>query len=113
MGKSPEGTAEDFNRPSGTRHVFRSYPALKRWAIVGCPSGTNFSLNIRKALDAEETQLTERAEHNAFVLHPSEDFGVPGMVAPNGREHDIHAHRCSPSLKPASQTEIPRTDWFC
>jgi hypothetical protein len=41
---SPEGTAEPkkphFSRPSGTYFFTRPHPALKRWAILGCPSGT-------------------------------------------------------------------------
>src|SRR5947208_3133208 len=42
---SPEGTAEewcvrfDLSRP-GTRDLLASNPALKRWAILACPSGT-------------------------------------------------------------------------
>ncbi len=50
MALSPGGTAEVFCRPSGTRFPSRLNPALKRWAIVGCPSGTNCCSIIRKAL---------------------------------------------------------------
>ncbi len=39
-----------FFRPSGTGLCWHRNPALERWAIVGCPSGTNFCLNSRKAL---------------------------------------------------------------
>ena len=52
---SPGGTTETrrrppvFCRPSGTRFRRCRNPALKRWAIVGCPSGTT-ALNSRKAL---------------------------------------------------------------
>src|SRR2546425_1209268 len=45
---SPEGTAEtdSLGRPSGTYSSQTSYPALKRRAIVVCPSGTeSASLN--------------------------------------------------------------------
>src|SRR5712672_2904095 len=43
---SPEGTAEgwgaglDLSRPFGTRDIFASKPALKRWAILACSFGT-------------------------------------------------------------------------
>src|SRR5213592_429745 len=43
---SPEGTAEgwgvglDLSRPFGTRGLWASNPALKRWAILSCPFGT-------------------------------------------------------------------------
>jgi hypothetical protein len=42
IASSPEGTAESaiVGRPFGTYTSGRSYPALKRWAILGCPSGT-------------------------------------------------------------------------
>ena len=50
IARSPGGTIEVFYRPSGTRLPFGLNPALKRWAIVGCPSGTNGCPNIRKAL---------------------------------------------------------------
>src|SRR5437870_403160 len=40
---SPEGTAEtvqSFSRPCGTCRFTHPYPAFKRWAIIGSPSGT-------------------------------------------------------------------------
>src|ERR1035441_4935967 len=39
---SPEGTAENHcpSRPFGTYPAGRAHPALKRWAILVCPSGT-------------------------------------------------------------------------
>ena len=39
---SPEGTVEDhrLSRPFGTNPCDRAHPALKRWAILICPSGT-------------------------------------------------------------------------
>src|SRR6266700_570548 len=43
---NPEGTAEewgvglDLSRPFGTRDLWASNPALKRWVILGCPFGT-------------------------------------------------------------------------
>ena len=41
---SPEGTAElrcSFSRPFGTDSEHSGwFPTLKRWAIIGCPSGT-------------------------------------------------------------------------
>jgi hypothetical protein len=30
---------ENSCRPYGTRSIFPPFPALKRWAIIGCPSG--------------------------------------------------------------------------
>ena len=42
--------APSFGRPFGTRIRPTTFPALKRWAIVRCPSGTNFRLSFRKAL---------------------------------------------------------------
>ena len=53
---SPVGTAEAqarnpvFYRPFGACFRFGPNPALKRWAIIGCPSGTSFCPNSRKAL---------------------------------------------------------------
>src|SRR5687767_11657090 len=35
-----------FNRPFGTYRLFASNPALKRWAIVACPFGTDFFENL-------------------------------------------------------------------
>jgi len=43
--------------------------------------------------DAQEAKLAQRTEHDAFALHPSEGFGVPGMVAPDGREQDVHVQQ--------------------
>jgi hypothetical protein len=43
---SPGGTVEtvpgvDINRPCGTQALLRAlYPAINRWAILNCPSGT-------------------------------------------------------------------------
>ena len=39
---SPAGTAENrcLSRPFGTGHASATVPALKRWAILICPSGT-------------------------------------------------------------------------
>ena len=39
---TPEGTAEAavVSRPFGTYPAGRGHPALKRWAIIVCPSGT-------------------------------------------------------------------------
>ena len=38
---SPVGTTEGVGRPYGTWVSSRpAFPALKRWAIFGCPSGT-------------------------------------------------------------------------
>ena len=47
-GSSPAGTAEiidwQFGRPCGTNEITSWFnPALKRWAIVGCPCGTKGS----------------------------------------------------------------------
>src|SRR5438445_2692055 len=43
-GTSPEGTAEihdsGFSRPSGTWRLLELFPALKRWAVFKCASGT-------------------------------------------------------------------------
>ena len=39
----------DSTVPSGLDAVASCHPALKRWAIVGCPSGTNIRTNSRKA----------------------------------------------------------------
>jgi len=46
-----------FCRPSGTCLYSRLNPALKRRAIVGCPSGTHPCLNSRKA-----SSLARRAD---------------------------------------------------
>jgi len=45
---SPEGTAESatVNRPFGTESCGNAYPALKRWAIVICPSGTGGCMSL-------------------------------------------------------------------
>ena len=54
--QSPEGTAEirrryrTFFRPYGTCVPSRLNPALKRWAILECPSGTHNQPDSRKAL---------------------------------------------------------------
>jgi len=40
----------DFCRPSGTGLSSPLNPALKRWAMVGCPYGTDFRQKSRKAL---------------------------------------------------------------
>src|SRR5436190_359826 len=53
---SPEGTADttEFSRPFGTQcSSHNGLPTLKRWAIIGCPSGTGCAdrgayLRIRK-----------------------------------------------------------------
>jgi hypothetical protein len=39
---SPEGTVDDrrVSRPFGTSYRLAADPALKRWAILICPSGT-------------------------------------------------------------------------
>src|ERR1035438_8271036 len=45
---SPEGTAEAvvLSRPFGTNPRDCAYPALNRWAIVMCPSGTGTGLQV-------------------------------------------------------------------
>jgi hypothetical protein len=51
-GRPNEREELHFDRPFGTRSVLGSIPALKRWAIVDCPSGTTQAKdtsNFRKA----------------------------------------------------------------
>ena len=61
---SPEGTKEswfpklDFYRPFGTRLFCRLNPALKRWAIVECPSGPNVCPNSRNASGLKPTKFS-------------------------------------------------------
>ena len=46
----PKGTVETtcFNRPFGTYCAARAHPALKRWAILVCPSGTGAELGLHE-----------------------------------------------------------------
>ena len=37
-----------FSRPFGTYLAGRAHPALKRWAILGCPSGTGGEPRLSK-----------------------------------------------------------------
>src|SRR6266851_5139312 len=46
---NPARRSHYFSRPCGTRWVIARDPALKRRAIVGCPSGTK-SLEFRKGI---------------------------------------------------------------
>jgi hypothetical protein len=40
-----------FSRPSGTQPLFSNLsPALKCWAIVNCPSGTESDFNFSNSL---------------------------------------------------------------
>src|ERR1035441_6429930 len=73
---SPEGTAENHcpSRPFGTYPAGRAHPALKRWAILVCPSGTGRSrlfpmgaiTQILVALDipVRQTGCEELADRN-------------------------------------------------
>src|ERR1035437_79775 len=47
----PEGTtqAAGLNRPFGTQRCMATVPALKRWAIVVCPSGTKVKTRLPDA----------------------------------------------------------------
>ena len=53
-GLSPGGAAEAcrrvtrLSRPSGTRVNAFPNPTLKRWAIAGCPSGTEAAFSARR-----------------------------------------------------------------
>ncbi len=74
---SPGATAEPrignpvFCRPFGTQCHSCLHPALKRWAIFGCPSGTNFSPNSRKAL-----ALKAQDRAHAIILKIDPDRGA-------------------------------------
>ena len=60
---SPVGTAEAqarnpvFYRPFGTCFRFGPNPALKRWAIIGCPSGTR-TPEFPKGIQVKRQTLT-------------------------------------------------------
>jgi hypothetical protein len=61
----------DFCRPSGTCLPSCLNPALKRWAIVGCPFGTNACLNSRKALRLIEVNRNRPRNHTRKFYSPS------------------------------------------
>jgi len=43
------GSSAAFCRPSGAGEVLgRVYPAIDRWAIFGCPGGTNTGGGVKK-----------------------------------------------------------------
>ena len=75
---SPGGTKEiwiwelDFCRPSGTCLPARLHPALKRWAILGCPFGTNVCLNSRKALRLGRDRAARNAKGRQLLAQPFE-----------------------------------------
>ncbi len=58
---SPAGTAEsgrtEFSRPFGTSLAAHRHPALKRWAILECPSGTPFNRARRASGTSTPTGL--------------------------------------------------------
>src|SRR5437667_669476 len=87
---SPEGTAEAWGmgldlpaaalrstaqvgpgRPFGTRDFFASNPALKRWAILACPFGTE--KNGKSARTFSVIRISGFFRHSEFVIRISPD----------------------------------------
>ncbi len=59
------GSARDFSRPYGTDLHLAAHPALKRWAIIGGPSGT---------LDRKEQPRYERFPKKLRSIRKSEPY---------------------------------------
>ena len=77
---SPEGTVEwaeravELSRPFGTNPRGHAHPALKRWAILACPSGTWTSINPGKPFRSVLRPPPLAPPPSTFGLRPS--FGL-------------------------------------
>ena len=69
---SPEGTAENryASRPFGTYPVGCAHPALKRWAIFMCPSGTRQSFVLPVVPGAETLMRLDEDAYAARCCQP-------------------------------------------
>jgi hypothetical protein len=107
-------SAPRFSRPSGTGDVFSTaFPALKRWAIVECPSGTGPVKTCRtdhSILPSKGSTSSRRAPKPAKRLVRGAKTALP--LAPGPSPPAVGGEGCPKggvrrALPPASRVDAP------